>query len=86
MSDSALILLGLGGAAVVAFVWWLRGFWEDRKATILPRTISSITDGVTDLGRLMAPDPANAAKDQIAKDAVAAHLSALKDAVSKLAP
>ena len=82
--DSNIILILLAAVVGAAAVWYVRGWWDNRQQTILPRAIVAATAAITELAKLKTPDPATAADAQVLAQANAVRLQALKDAAAKL--
>jgi hypothetical protein len=70
--------------ALLVGVWYVRGVYDKRRATILPRLIDLTLAGVAEIQRLQAPDAAAEQAAAIAKATAEAKVAVLKAAAAKL--
>lgn len=77
-------LIVLAAAAALVAVWYVRGIWDARQTTIVPRLIATLQKGVADIAKFEAVDPNAVAAAAAAAASKQVQLAALKDAISKL--
>ena len=74
----------IGALALLLIIWVVRGWWDARQQTLLPRMYDALIALSTEIGRLEQSDPATVAAQQIQKASLEAKANAAKDAVAKL--
>ena len=83
MNETSL-LIGAIALIVFAAAWWLRGYWDSRKANILPLMIDGVSLQLKEIARLQQPDPTAVAAANIEKNTVSEKLTAMKAQISAL--
>lgn len=78
------MLLGAVALIVFAAAWWLRGYWDSRKANLLPLMLDGVSLQLKEIARLQQPDPTAIAAANIEKATVSEKVAAMKAQISAL--
>ena len=81
------ILYAIAALVLILAVWIVRGWWDSRKLTLLPRMVDAAMVLVAEINRLDAQQasPQATAQQSITKQTYEAKLTALRESVAKLA-